>query len=437
MSASQPSKIQILAFASAALPTFAITAIVANYLPAYYSGVSDVTLTQVGMVFFLLRAFDFVSDLGVGFLIDSSSLKLGRYKPWVALAIPVSMTGVYLMYLPDEDSISVTYLIMGGLIMYVGHTLANISHLAWASEVFGANESALNRVFAIREGFAIVGLMLAYLIPALMELNGVQSIGEQVNGVGTFLLFAIPCLLLITLFSMSDGIESDHNAKPCGSFVQTLRALKCRGVVRIVLVMLFLYVSLISIGTLSPFFIRDYLGMSDIYARVQVLFFIAALVCVFPWLYLANRVGEERALYACAVYMPLAHTSIVLTQLLPSAYTVSLYIFLAGSSAGAVPFILKSLAGMEASRIEQESGINVRGVVYGCLALSEKLGGALATLIALSLLELSGFTAANSTTAGAADSVIYIIYALPMVAYAFIFIALTYTRSTAWKLGNL
>lgn len=404
-----------MAFASYAMPIVAITAIVSNYLPAYYSEVADISLTQIGVVFFLLRSFDLVTDLGIGMLIDRSNSRFGKYRPWLLISVPIAAFGTYLMYLPDDQAISATYIFMGGLIMYIGYTMALISHQAWGSNYFNVSHTAITRFFGYREIWVILGLALAYIIPAVIEQGGGTTLKEQVNAVGIVLVVGIPLFAVLALVSTPDVAAADDSQK--ASLASIKLVLKERPMQYILLTNVLVFAGLIAAASMSPFLIRNVLEMGDVFARSQAVFFSAALVCIVPWIYLAKKYGEKRTLIYCAIYMPLAHLFILVVSHYQSPILLAVFMGFSGAAFSAFPFLLRALAGLEAVRIENDSGQNVRGVIFGLVTMSEKMGGALAVLIALPLIEALGFQSGQENSSDVLSNVFYVYLCLPMLAF--------------------
>ena len=357
---------RIFLFSIFALPTVAITATVGSYLPAFYAEAAGISLTTVGLLFFSLRLFDFFSDLGIGLAVDYNPWPRGKYRPWVILSIPVAMIGVYLMYLPNPDMISPLTLIIGGFVMYTGYTFANLSHQAWGAELYKDHRD-MSLFFGFREICVIVGIMIAYLIPAIVEAQGAQGFQPKVNAIGIFLLITIPTMAIISMVSGRDLQTSGttqsfsiENAKVVGTN---------RRILGIVFSKLFLFLGLIGGASLSPFLVSYHFGMEDVYARVQAVFFVTALLFVFVWIWLAKWVGETLTFTIAAAYVVLAHLSIIFVNAHPTTEMVAIHYLIIGVGFGAGPYLLRAMAGHEAQRIDESKSVNARGVVYGFISL--------------------------------------------------------------------
>jgi Na+/melibiose symporter-like transporter len=76
---------------------------IAVYLPPLYGESLGLSLATVGLVFTLARIWDVVTDPIMGVVIDRYGSRWGQYKHWIALAIPILMLSVYMVFLPGEE----------------------------------------------------------------------------------------------------------------------------------------------------------------------------------------------------------------------------------------------------------------------------------------------------------------------------------------------
>ena len=127
----QISKPVLGSYAAVALPTGAMAMPIAVYLPPLYGESLGLSLATVGLVFTLARIWDVITDPIMGVVIDKYGSRWGQYKHWIAVSIPILMLAVYMVFLPNEESVSAIYL--GGwlLVLYVGYTILSIAHQSW------------------------------------------------------------------------------------------------------------------------------------------------------------------------------------------------------------------------------------------------------------------------------------------------------------------
>ena len=99
---------------------------IAVYLPPFYSEGMGLSLATVGLIFTLARIWDVVTDPLMGVAIDRFPSRWGRRKHWIALSIPLLMISVWMVFMPNPESVSPTYLAFWLIVLYVGYTLSLI-----------------------------------------------------------------------------------------------------------------------------------------------------------------------------------------------------------------------------------------------------------------------------------------------------------------------
>ena len=89
----------ILGFSTAALPMAALDIAFLVYLAPHFSSHLGVPLTVVGGALFLVRMLDIAVDIGLGIAMDRTRTRMGRYRLWMALGVPVLMASVFMLFM--------------------------------------------------------------------------------------------------------------------------------------------------------------------------------------------------------------------------------------------------------------------------------------------------------------------------------------------------
>jgi len=109
---------RLAAFALPCVPVAAMLMPVVVYLPNYYATDLGVSLSAIGMAFGIVRLFDLWLDPTLGFLIDKTNTRFGRFKPWLVAGLPVAVLAVWMLFMarPGIDgSYILFWLILGFL----------------------------------------------------------------------------------------------------------------------------------------------------------------------------------------------------------------------------------------------------------------------------------------------------------------------------------
>ena len=278
----------------------------------------------------------------------------------------------------------------------------------------------------------IIGTVIAYAIPAIVEINGGKDYESKVNAIGYFLLITLPIFAVFTLISLKDVKTSPEN-KERFSWKKTKNVIFDKNILNIVIAKLLFFLGLISAAALSSFLVKHYFHLGDYFARIQAIYFVTAMLFVFIWMALAKKYGEKKTLKIAVGFMVLGHLSVLIPVASPNVTTLTLHYFLAGAGFGAGPFLLRAMAANEATWIDNNTDNNARGVIFGMITLFEKLGGALAIIVTLPMLEFLGFNAKADIGDSVASPILYLYLFVPIISYLVILLPLSQITSRVQK----
>ena len=124
---------QRLSFTALNFPTSAAGMPMFIFILPFYADDLGLGLSIVGIIFFLGRFTDILTDPVMGVLIDKFPSKWGKHKLWVFLSAPVFMVATYLIFLPMTDQPTGLYFFGSLFLIYSAFTLSSITQLSWAS----------------------------------------------------------------------------------------------------------------------------------------------------------------------------------------------------------------------------------------------------------------------------------------------------------------
>ncbi|NOX51628.1 MAG: MFS transporter, partial [Gammaproteobacteria bacterium] len=84
----------LASYSGISAPMAAMGMPIAVYLPAFYAETMSLDLATVGLVFTLVRIWDFATDPIMGLAIDRFDTRWGRRKHWIAISVPILMVSV-------------------------------------------------------------------------------------------------------------------------------------------------------------------------------------------------------------------------------------------------------------------------------------------------------------------------------------------------------
>ena len=125
---------RLAAFALPCVPVAAMLMPVVVYLPNYYATDLGVSLSAIGLAFGLVRLFDLWLDPTLGFLIDKTNTRFGRFKPWLVAGLPIAVLSVWMLFMA-RPGIGGSYILFWLILGFLGQSMATMAHVAWAARI--------------------------------------------------------------------------------------------------------------------------------------------------------------------------------------------------------------------------------------------------------------------------------------------------------------
>ena len=353
-----------LALAFVALPLYV-------HLPQHYATQFGVPLASLGALLLAARALDAVADPWIGRLCDRA---LGRRSllwqlPLAALLLAAGFAG---LFFPQPRAPGALLAWAGALLVvtYLAYSLLSVLHQAWGARL-GGGEARQTRVVAWREGFALVGVVTASVLPSTLGLGVTAAVLAATLAVGLVLLAFAPRP------AASDAAPAPLAlAWRVGEFRRLLAVYLLNGIAAAVP------------ATLLLFFIDDRLQLPASQGLFLASYFAAAVASLPVWLRVIARFGQARA-WGLGMLLAIA----------TFAWATALG---AGDKAGFLAVCIASGAALGAdlaipgallAGVIQRAGHagQAEGAFFGWWNAATKLNLALAAGLALPLLQLLGY----------------------------------------------
>jgi len=199
-SSQQPSPLPLGTKISYGAPSFAGAAMaipIAIHLTIFYSDTILVPLGVIALVKALARALDAITDPLMGWASDRTQSRWGRRRPWMALGAPLAAVMFYLMFTPPAELSGVTaatWFAITYTLYYVFHTIYIIPHISLGFEL-SLDYNERNTLFGIREGFVIVGTLVAAITPPIL----ISMMGDKRDAYQIFAIIFGALLVILYL----------------------------------------------------------------------------------------------------------------------------------------------------------------------------------------------------------------------------------------------
>ena len=356
-----------LPLAFAALPIYV-------HVPKLYADELSLPLALVGTVLLVTRVVDAFSDPLLGWFSD----RVARRRALICSALPVLALGMIGLLDPPSGAGA---LWLGALLVLVtaGYSLATINYHAWGAEL--AQDAAMRtRVVAWREGFGLLGVVLAASLPALLAAGGDAALGLMRSGwlfLPLLVAFALPTLLL-----GPPGPAPLAHRGPI--FAAMFEALGDRDFRRLLGVFAANGIAAAIPASTVLFFIDDVLRAPELSGALLAVYFVAGALSLPLWVRLAGRFGKASA-WAASMMLAMLVFGWAFAIGAGDVTAFAVICVLSGATLGAdlalPPAMLADLLG-------RRQGTARAGALFGLWNLVTKSNLALAAGLALPLLAL-------------------------------------------------
>jgi Na+/melibiose symporter-like transporter len=357
-----------LPLAFVALPLYVI-------LPNHYASEFGIPLATLGALLLGARLLDAVADPWIGRWVDGwfahSATRVLGAAALAALVLALGFRGLF--FPPVEGRAALlTWCALLLALTYLSYSVLSVLHQAWGARL-GGGEDQRARIVSWREGLALVGVLVASVLPSVA--------GLSVTG----LVFALALVVGVAMLARAPRPRIGRQEGGAPGLTAPLATPAFR---RLLLVFLVNGVASAVPATLVLFFIRDRLQAQAWEPLFLASYFAAGALSMPLWLRLVARLGLARAWLAG---MLLAIATFAWASLLGAgdraAYTA--VCIASGVALGAD----LTLPGALLAGVIQRAGHGERleGAYFGWWNLATKLNLALAAGIALPLLGAFGY----------------------------------------------
>ncbi|MCU0813509.1 MAG: MFS transporter, partial [Burkholderiaceae bacterium] len=251
-------------------------------LPNHYATVFGVPLALLGAVLLGARLFDAVTDPWIGRFVDRwFAHSSARVLVAAAIAAVVAAIGFRALFFPAvEGTAALLWWCAGGLaVTYLAYSVLAVLHQAWGARL-GGDAPQRARVVAWREGFALAGVLVASVLPALAGMGAATIVFAVALAAGVALLARAP--------------RASTPASPAPLLPMTL-PLADAAFRRLLAIFLVNGIASAVPATLVLFFIRDRLQAPQFEPLVLASYFAAGALSMPLWVRVVRRLGLARA----------------------------------------------------------------------------------------------------------------------------------------------
>ncbi len=382
---------QGLSYGSLGLPLAFVALPLYVVLPNHYASTFGVPLAVLGAVLLGARLLDAVADPLIGRWADALFARRSR-APWTvaALAAVVLAGGFAALFFPPAAVAGATgpllvWCAVGLAVTYISYSMISVVHQAWGARL-GGDEAARARTVAWREGPALVGVLVASVLPSVSGMGVTAAVFAGLLAMGVAALAGAPSPQPL---AQAERAPAAGDAASAASEVPLMLPFATPAFRRLLAIYLVNGIASAVPATLVLFFIRDQLQAQAQEPLFLASYFAAGALSIPLWVRLVKRFGLAPTWLAG---MGLAVVVFMWAALLGpgdvAAYTA--VCVLSGIALGAD----LTLPGALLTGVVQQAGHADRaeGAYFGWWNFATKLNLALAAGIALPLLQAFGYS---------------------------------------------
>ena len=417
---------QRLSFTSLNFPTSAAGMPIFIFVLPFYADDLGLGLSLVGIIFFLGRFTDILTDPVMGLLIDKFPSRWGKHKHWIFLSAPIFMLATYLIFLPSTTSPSWIYFFGGLFLLYSAFTLSSITQLSWATFLVPDYDER-TKLLTLRELMALLGMFSVIAIPAVVEITD-SSLQAKVNAIGIFVLFCIPIITLNAIWQTPDYVNSISGERSDNSFKNFKKLFSNIMLIRIVIAAVLIAFCMSLNGALYLIWMEVVMELPEYSSRLMLIYYVVSVFGLAIWRYLSLKTSKHFAAGISCIYAIIVLISGFIgywfIKDIETGYkliAVGSFIVLYGISfSGPLPLINAMTADVS-DKLTVEVGENISGTVFSFLTTLTKIGFALAAVLPYLVLELYwGFdiSIGTSNTESSKMAIYYIYTFVPIISYS-------------------
>lgn len=375
-----------LPLAFAALPIYV-------HVPRYYAETAGMELALLGFILLATRLADAGIDPWLGWLAD----RVPRPTMVAVALLPFAIGFVALLNPPAEYT--AVWLVGSLALTYVGFSAATVAYQAWGADV-GETSALRTRLTAAREGFGLLGVVIAAALPALLA----SDLGEGIRRLAWVLPPVLLVAAMITFSRVGAGRPVHAPAQPLLPSLR--RVMADQAFRRLLAVFVANGIAAAVPATLFLFFVADVLQLEKASGPLLALYFIAGAASLPLWVKFATRFGRVGAWLAAMLLSIVAFAGASLLgagDLWPFAF-----ICLASGLALGADLTLPAAIAADLGERQGQAG-----ACFGVWNFVAKLNLALAAGLALPLLGLLGYVP------GSTDGLASLTFAYALLPLAF------------------
>ena len=385
----------ILAFAGPSLPLAGMGTIYGVYMAPYLTGVLGVGLTAIAGAFLIIQVLTLFLDPVLGWAMDRTRSRMGRFRPWLLASVPIFLLAVYMMFMA-KPGIGARYLIIWGLVMGLGTSMLTLSQAAWGANL-ASTYNERSKLYGVIGGIGGVGAIL-FLALQVIFAKPHPGLPNNIQISGWVVLTLVPITIAVLAFAVREPVSPTIRTPfALSDYWEMIWRPEMR---RLILADFALALGPGTTGPLYLFFFRDALGFTPAQEGFLLMIYVAAAFFGGPILgWVATRLNKHRTLMLSTVGYAICQTSLFV---IPKGMFIAAVPGMLGCGFIAAGFTLlvRAMIADVGDEVRLEQGKERMSLLYSLVTTTTKVGGAITVPVTYSILAAVGY----QTSASAVNS---------------------------------
>jgi glucuronide carrier protein len=368
------------------------------FLLVYYTDVAGISAAAAGTMFLVMRIFDAFTDLMAGRIIDRTSTRLGKFRPYILFgSFPLLILSAASFHVPQIGETGmllyayVTYALVG-----LAYTFVNIAYGSMAAAMTQEPTARAKLAAARTVGGAVVGAATGAVVsPLLSKDNDLQTVFTVMTLVFVVIGMA---LYLFTVFTTKETVERDVPKVSMKETVATLKGNKA--LMLLCLSSLLLLSAQLSKSTAQIYFMRDVFDALHLVpllsiAQLALTFLVAPFVPA-----IVRRLGKRNAYIGAGL---IAATGSLVAFFAPTVWVALGALVVSMPALLVVNMLIWALEADTVEYGEWKTGVRAEGITYALFSFTRKAGQAVGSALAAYALALGGYVGAATVQTASAE----------------------------------
>lgn len=401
----------LAAYGAPALPLAALGLPVFIHLPTFYATSVGLGLTMVGAILLFARLWDVITDPLIGFLSDRTTGRFGRRRPWIVAGMPLVLAATWFLFVPPSGA-GAGHLLFWSLVLYLGWTMMILPLSAWGAEL-SPDYHERSRISAYREGFLVVGTMLALALPVAFGYVDAADAAGALTVIAIMILVLLPLAVILLLVATPDS--QFRSTSGAAGLVPGLKVLRRNAAFqRLIAAYLINGIANGLPATLFLLFVTHRLEIPEQAGALLAMYFLCGILAVPVWLKLSYRFGKHTVWCAAMVWACLWFAMVPFLG--PGDFWGFLAIcVLTGIPLGADLVLPSSMQADVIDADTLETGERRAGLFFALWGMATKLALALAVGLAFPILTLAGFDEGGGNAEPALITLVVLYSLVPVI----------------------